>query len=83
LQTTRYFEEQVLRKRPYLSVSLCEQVIAAPIARTTQDDGRIRLWGHVVDPRDGQVRVLRVILLEDDATLHNAFFDRSFRQDSP
>lgn len=77
-KTTRYFEEQVLRKRPYLTISLCNLAIANEMQRDIQPDGRVRLWGEVADPRDGKARYLRVILLEDGETLHNAFFDRDF-----
>jgi hypothetical protein len=31
--TTRYFEEQVLRKRPYIQREWCRGVLAAPIRR--------------------------------------------------
>jgi hypothetical protein len=37
----------------------------------------------VIDQRDGRERVLRVVTLEDGATLHNALFDRSFREQVP
>jgi hypothetical protein len=47
----------------------------APAHRATQPDGRIRLWVWI--PSVG--RWLRVVLLEDGETVHNAFFDRSFR----
>ena len=40
-----------------------------------QADGRIRRWTHV---REMEGRFLRVILLADGETVHNAFFDRSF-----
>lgn len=42
MKTTRYFEEQVLRKRPYIQRDWCAQVLAAPLRRETQGDGRIR-----------------------------------------
>jgi hypothetical protein len=42
VKTTRYFEEQVLRKRPYIQRDWCAQVLAAPLRRETQGDGRIR-----------------------------------------
>jgi hypothetical protein len=79
MKTTRYFEEQVLRKRPYIERAWCAQVMAAPIRRETQSDGRLRYWGAVVDPRDGRTRILRVVSLEDGETIHNAFFDRNFK----
>src|SRR5580765_8394064 len=41
LKTTRYFEEQVLRKRPYLQRSWCSEVLEAPLRREVQSDGRM------------------------------------------
>jgi hypothetical protein len=79
MKTTRYFEEQVLRKRPYIDRRWCAQVLASPIRRESQPDGRIRHWGAVVDPRDNRTRILRVVTLEDGETIHNAFFDRNFK----
>jgi hypothetical protein len=78
MKTTRYFEEQVLRKRPYIDRRWCAQVLAAPIRRDRQTDGRVRYWGAVVDPRDNRTRILRVVTLQDGETVHNAFFDRGF-----
>jgi hypothetical protein len=81
MKATRYFEEQVLRKRPYIESEMCVAVIATPLRRDIQGDGRIRHWGEVVDRRDGKQRILRVITLDDGETIHNAFFDRDFRKD--
>ena len=78
MKTTRYFEEQVLRKRPYIDRSWCAQVLAAPIRREAQSDGRVRYWGAIIDPRDNRTRILRVVTLNDGETIHNAFFDRNF-----
>ena len=78
MPATRYFIEQVLRKRPYLTEDMCKSVLAAPLREERQEDGRIRVWGRVRDPRDGSERFLRVVVLEDRLTLHNAFFDRDF-----
>jgi len=83
MKTTRYFEEQVLRKRPYIRREWCAEVVAAPLKREAQADGRIRFWGEIVDPRDGVTRFLRVVTLDDGQTIHNAFFDRGFRKDTP
>jgi len=41
-KTTAYFREQVLRKRPYLKVEWCLEVIAKPERREVQTDGRVR-----------------------------------------
>jgi hypothetical protein len=38
MSTTRYFDEQVLRKRTYLTIELCRAVIANPIRRDVQPD---------------------------------------------
>jgi hypothetical protein len=64
---SRYFEEQVLRKRPYVDRSWCAQVLAAPIRRETQADGRIRYWGAVIDSRDNRRRILRVVMASPSA----------------
>jgi hypothetical protein len=40
-----------------------------------QADGRIRRWVRVPEMDN---RYLRVILLSDGETVHNAFFDRRF-----
>ena len=81
MEVTRYFEEQVLRKRPYLSLEICAQIVAAPVKKVIQADGRIRHWGiaHLRD--EPEARMLRVITLEDGETIHNAFFDRNFNLD--
>ena len=54
-----------------------ERVIAAPEREHIQADGRIRLWARI-DEMDG--RNLRVVLLSDRATVHNAFFDRGYKR---
>jgi hypothetical protein len=81
LKTTRYFEEQVLRKRPYIHREWCQQVLASPIRREVQSDGRIRFWGHIQQAGETRPRFLRVVTLQDGETIHNAFFDRNFRED--
>ncbi len=83
MKTTRYFDEQVLRKRPYIDPAWIPPIIANPVARAVQIDRRIRMWGTVVDPRDGKTRFLRIVTLPDGETVHNAFFDRDFQGRSP
>ncbi len=73
---TRYFEQEVLRKRPYVERRFCELVVENPVRIRVQSDGRIRYWGVV--PELGG-RILRVVTLSDGRTIHNAFLDRSFR----
>ena len=83
MKTTRYFEEQVLRKRPEIDPAWCGQVIAAPLAREQQADGRIRFWGDVRRPDEENTRTLRVVTLAEGETVHNAFFDCGFRKGQP
>jgi hypothetical protein len=52
-----------------------QDVVDHPIREAIQQDGRIRRWAPIGE-MDG--RHLRVILLPDGETVHNAFFDRSF-----
>lgn len=77
MKTTRYFEEQVLRKRPYIRREWCRMVLDNPVRVETQPDGRVRYWGLV--PELG--KYLRVVTLEDRETIHNAFPDRRFEEE--
>jgi hypothetical protein len=79
MKTTRYFREQVLRKRAYIKIEWCERILAEPFARAVQSDGRLRFWGIV--PEFGN-RVLRIVTLADGETVHNAFPDRDFKIES-
>ena len=81
MKTTRYFEEQVLRKRPYIQRQWCQDIVETPIQREDQADGRIRFWGRIVMSGETRPRYLRVVTLDDGETVHNAFFDRNFRED--
>lgn len=81
MKTTRYFEEQVLRKRPYIKREWCRYTLAAPVRREVQSDGRIRFWGKVALTGEARPRFLRVVTLEDGETVHNAFFDRNFGEE--
>ena len=81
MKTTRYFNEQVRRKRPYIELAWCAQILAAPLQVERQKDGRVRFWGEVTPPGETEPRYLRVITLEDGETVHNAFFDRNFRKE--
>lgn len=80
MKTTRYFEEQVLRKRPYIERRWCLAAVVKPSRCEVQADGRIRHWLRIEDAPDGKPRYLRVITLEDGETIHNAFFDRNFKE---
>ena len=75
MKTTRYFEEQVLLKRPYLRREWCERVVRKPDRREVQPDGRIRFWAYVEELG----KHLRVVTLEDGETVHNAFPDSKYK----
>ncbi len=51
-------------------------VVEHPEKTVIQSDGRIKKWAHIKESG----KVLRVILLEDGETVHNAFFDRSYKE---
>lgn len=72
---TGYFENEVLRKRPYLKKEWCVRVLESPVKMEPQEQNRYRFWGRI-DELEG--RFLRVITLEDKKTIHNAFPDRRF-----
>ncbi|MCD6273253.1 MAG: hypothetical protein J7K30_10540 [Deltaproteobacteria bacterium] len=78
MKKTQYFE--YTRKRPdraQIQDKWIKYVIDNPEKTQTQSDGRIRRWAKIAEVN----RYLRVILLEDRETVHNAFFDRSYKED--
>jgi hypothetical protein len=73
---TKYFENEVLRKRPYIKKEWCIRVLENPTISEPQEKNRYRFWGPI---EEIEGRFLRVITLEDKVTIHNAFPDRSFK----
>jgi len=47
-----------------------------PECELKQTDGRIRRWARIHEAGN---KHLRVVLLPDGQTVHNAFFDRGYR----
>ncbi|MBI1194737.1 MAG: hypothetical protein GC138_02665 [Gammaproteobacteria bacterium] len=77
MKMTNYF--QATRSRPDRKVITDDwilHVIRNPERELVQSDGRIRRWARI-EQMDN--RWLRVILLPDGETVHNAFFDRGFK----
>jgi hypothetical protein len=75
---TEYFQHT--RQRPDrvgIRDEWIEHVIECPEHEEIQSDGRIRRWARISDFEN---RALRVILLEDGLTVHNAFFDRDYEE---
>jgi hypothetical protein len=75
-QFTQYFENEVLRKRRYITKDMCMRVIQSPVRIEPQEKNRFRFWAAVPELGD---RWLRVITLSDKLTIHNAFLDRRFK----
>jgi len=76
MKVTQYFLHT--RRRPdrrIITDEWIERVVRHPLREERQSDGRIRRWARIAEMDN---RALRVILLEDGETIHNAFFDRDF-----
>jgi len=76
MKGTAYFHHT--RKRPdrsRITDDWITQAIRNPVAEEIQSDGRIRRWTWI----ESEGKFLRVVLLEDGETVHNAFFDRGFQ----
>jgi hypothetical protein len=77
MKTTQYFD--YTRKRPdraQVKEDWIKTVIEKPAKSEIQSDGRIRKWAKIEEVG----KYLRVIMLDDGETVHNAFFDRSFKE---
>ena len=77
MKFTDYFLQT--RQRPDrapIELEWIRRTVESPEREQVQVDGRIRRW-RAIPEMDG--RYLRVILLSDGETVHNAFFDRSYR----
>ena len=53
-----------------------QRAINKPIQTEIQSDARIRKWVKIQEVN----KYLRVILLPDGETVHNAFFDRDYKE---
>lgn len=76
MKYTQYF--QSMRQRPdraVIQLEWIDRVVTQPVKEAIQQDGRIRRWAPI--PEAGG-KMLRVILLPDGETIHNAFFDRGY-----
>lgn len=78
MKFTQYF--LVTQKRDYrkvIKMEWIEFVFKHPISEVIQSDGRIRRWAYIKE----MDKYLRIIILKDRLTIHNAFFDRNFKPD--
>jgi len=75
---TRYFlfvkqrSDRAIIKEEWIS-----KTIDNPLKTEVQIDGKIRKWSYIEE----MDKYLRVVLLEDGETVHNAFFDRNFKEE--
>lgn len=77
MKSTRYFQAIRSRKdRSIIKEEWIQYVIDNPEREQIQGDGRIRRWARI---EAMQGKYLRVILLQDAETVHNAFFDRGYK----
>jgi hypothetical protein len=78
MKVTSYFAAMRTRSdRADIRMEWIERAVLEPLKEEIQSDGRIRRWAEI--PEAGG-RYLRVVLLGDGETLHNAFFDRRFKE---
>ena len=78
MKYTQYF--LYTRKRPdraRIKYEWIELAIENPERTEIQSDGRVRKWVKIPEEK----KYLRVILLPDGETVHNAFFDRDFKKE--
>jgi hypothetical protein len=76
MKFTQYF--LYMRQRPdraKIKMEWIEDTVKNPDYVTIQLDGRNRKWKKIEE----QGKFLRVVLLPDGETVHNAFFDRTFK----
>lgn len=77
-KSTDYFT--YMRQRPdraQIQDTWIVQTVQRPLREEIQSDGRIRRWSKI---EEAGGRYLRVVLLADGETVHNAFFDRRFKE---
>ena len=79
MKVTQYFRHTRRRADRFsIKQEWLKQAIADRRWEVVQGDERIKRWTWIEE----QGKFLRVILLEDGETLHNAFFDRGFNPET-
>ncbi len=75
---TRYFAMTVMAKadRRWIVPAEISRILADPIRKERQSDGRVRFWGYI--PR--LKTYIRVVTLPDGETVHNVFKDSDFAE---
>ena len=71
MKYTKYFEFTKLRPdRVDIKEELIAKAFYSPICEEIQNGGRIRRWARITDADN---KYLRIVILEDNETIHNAF----------
>lgn len=79
MKVTEYFKYTRSRSdRENIKDEWIQFVIDNPEKTVIQPDGRYKKWAKINEVE----KYLRVILLEDGETVHNAFFDRRYKGDT-
>ena len=77
MKTTEYFRMIRLREdRAWIENEWIIKARDHPEREWIQADGRIRRWAKI---EEAGGKYLRVVLLPDGETVHNAFFDRDYK----
>lgn len=77
MKFTEYYKYTRQRQdRALIKPEWVEFVFYHPDFEQLQADGRIRRWAYIKEAG----KYLRVVILEDRETIHNAFFDRSYQE---
>lgn len=63
--------------RASIKMEWIQTAVMDPDFEKVQSDGRRRRWKRIEEANN---KYLRVVLLEDGVTVHNAFFDRRFKE---
>jgi hypothetical protein len=74
---TAYFENEVLRKRPYIKKEWCIKVIENPLKVERQEHNRFRFWGKIEELGG---RILRVVTVDDKkpSIMHSQIGDSNY-----
>jgi hypothetical protein len=76
MKFTNYFLHTRQRTdRKDIKMEWIEKVFHFPDHVYIQTDGRTRKWGYIEETG----KFLRIVVMEDGETIHNAFFDRNFK----
>ena len=76
MKFTHYFYYMRQRRdRVKIEIGWIKETIENPEHTEVQADGRIRKWRKIKEEN----KYLRIVLLPDGETVHNAFFDRNFK----